>query len=85
MQVVLVQLCELLEPIGSTEYRDRKGRPKIVFYWKLRPLGGRFRATQEVDQLRWLTLEESVSLLSYEKDRALLRRAALTGPPRVDG
>jgi 8-oxo-dGTP pyrophosphatase MutT (NUDIX family) len=68
--------CELVEPIGSTEYRDRKGRPKIVFYWLLRPLGGRFRPGEEVDELRWLTVEEAVSLLTYERDRELLRRLA---------
>ncbi|WP_338202747.1 NUDIX hydrolase [Candidatus Nephthysia bennettiae] len=68
--------CELVEPIGSTEYRDRKGRPKIVFYWLLRPLGGRFRPGEEVDELRWLTVEEALPVLTYERDRELLRRMA---------
>ncbi|MDQ6921485.1 MAG: NUDIX hydrolase, partial [Candidatus Dormibacteraeota bacterium] len=68
--------CELGEPVGSTEYRDRKGRPKFVFYWRLRPLGGRFRPTDEVDELRWLTVEEALPVLTYERDRALLRGAA---------
>jgi 8-oxo-dGTP diphosphatase len=72
--------CELGEPIGSTEYRDRKGRPKTVFYWKLRPLGGTFRPTEEVDELRWLTLEEALPLMTYERDRALLRGAVATPP-----
>ena len=75
--------CELGEPIGSTEYRDRKGRPKTVFYWRLRPLGGTFRPTEEVDELRWLTLEEALPLLTYERDRALLRGAVAT--PRASG
>ena len=72
--------CELGEPIGSTEYRDRKGRPKTVFYWRLRPLGGTFRPTEEVDELRWLTVEEALSLLTYDRDRALLRGAVATPP-----
>jgi 8-oxo-dGTP diphosphatase len=71
--------CELGEPIGSTEYRDRKGRPKTVFYWSLRPLGGTFEPTEEVDELRWLTVEEALALLSYDRDRALVRGAMPIG------
>jgi 8-oxo-dGTP pyrophosphatase MutT (NUDIX family) len=72
--------CELLDPAGSTEYRDRKGRPKRVFYWRLRPLEGSFRPNQEVDELRWLPLQDALSLLTYERDRVLLR-----GTPGLDG
>ena len=69
--------CRLLRPIACTRYIDRKGRPKVVFYWKLRPLGGGFRPNREVDELRWLTLEESVATLSHPQDRKLLRVAEL--------
>jgi 8-oxo-dGTP diphosphatase len=70
--------CKLIRPIGATEYFDSKGRSKVVFYWELRPLDGRFEPTEEVDQLRWVTVEESLGMLTYERDRALLRSAGLT-------
>jgi 8-oxo-dGTP pyrophosphatase MutT (NUDIX family) len=76
--------CELVEPIGRTEYRDRKGRPKIVFYWLLRPVSGSFKPTEEVDELRWLTVEEALSQLTYERDRELLGRMA-PAPSGADG
>jgi 8-oxo-dGTP pyrophosphatase MutT (NUDIX family) len=65
--------CKLLDPAGSTEYVDGKGRPKVVFYWLLRPVGGRFRPSHEVDELRWLPLPDALSLLTYARDRELLR------------
>ncbi len=64
--------CELLGPIGCTEYTDRRGRSKTVCYWRMRPAGGRFTPGSEVDQLRWLTVEEALPLLSYDRDRAIL-------------
>ena len=33
----------------------------------------RFRAGTEVDEVRWVTVDEAVDLLSYRRDRALLR------------
>jgi hypothetical protein len=36
-------------------------------------VGGRFRAGTEVDEVRWVTVDEAVDLLSYRRDRALLR------------
>jgi 8-oxo-dGTP pyrophosphatase MutT (NUDIX family) len=69
--------CKLLSPIACTEYSDRKDRVKVVFYFRLRPLGGSFQPTEEVDDLRWLTLEESLTVLSYERDRKLVRKARL--------
>lgn len=67
--------CRLLRPVACTEYLDGKGRDKVVFYWVMRPVGGRFEPNEEVDELRWLTVEESLELLSYERDRALLHLA----------
>jgi 8-oxo-dGTP diphosphatase len=64
--------CRLLRPVACTEYRDGKGRDKVVFYWVMKPVGGRFEPNEEVDELRWLTVGESLELLSYERDRALL-------------
>ncbi len=59
--------------IPGTRYRDAAGRPKVVRYWTMRPVGGAFRPNSEVDELRWMPLAEAARALSYEHDRALLR------------
>lgn len=66
--------CELGEDLGEVRYRDRKGRPKRVRWWRMRPLGGEFAAGDEVDELRWLDAAGALELLDYEQDRALIRR-----------
>jgi len=65
--------CRLVRPAGYTSYVDRKGRDKIVFYWVMWPLEGSFTPSREVDELRWRTLPEALEMLSYERERALLR------------
>ena len=68
-------VCTLGERAGATEYRDRKGRPKIVRYWRMERRGGpEFSPNDEVDELRWLAPGEAVTLLSYEHDRELVSR-----------
>ncbi len=64
--------CRLQRPLGCTAYVDRRGRNKVVCYWIMRWQGGDFRPNYEVDQLRWLTLDEALPLLTYDRDRALL-------------
>lgn len=64
--------CELDRFVGHTEYRDRKGRPKVVAYWLMYVAGGVFSPNREVDELRWVSLDEADGLLSYERDRELL-------------
>jgi 8-oxo-dGTP pyrophosphatase MutT (NUDIX family) len=64
--------CRIVSFVGTTEYRDRKDRPKIVAYWAMTPEGGAFRSSEEVDELRWVDLSEAAELLTYERDRALL-------------
>lgn len=65
--------CRLERELGVVSYRDRKGRPKIVRYWVMRPLSGRFSATEEVDRVEWLPMGTALEALSYEHDRVLLR------------
>jgi 8-oxo-dGTP pyrophosphatase MutT (NUDIX family) len=74
--------CRLVRFIGHTEYIDRKGRPKAVAYWVMAPEAGVFAPNEEVDELRWLGLEEAADLLSYERDRELL--AVLTASDQVE-
>ena len=64
--------CSVERPLVSTQYVDRRGRDKVVSYWMMRPIDGEFRKTGEVDELRWLPLSEAISLLTYQRDRALL-------------
>jgi 8-oxo-dGTP diphosphatase len=64
--------CRLLDVVGTTEYVDRRGRPKEVTYWMMEVVGGEFAPNDEVDELRWLELDMARRALSYEHDRRLL-------------
>lgn len=64
--------CRLERALGSTKYRDHKGRQKVVHYWVMRALDGHFKPTKEVDALRWLPLAEAIDTLTYHHDRTLL-------------
>jgi 8-oxo-dGTP diphosphatase len=64
--------CRLIRFIGHTEYVDRKGRPKAVAYWVMEATGGSFTPNLEVDELRWVPLDEASRLLSYPRDRELV-------------
>jgi 8-oxo-dGTP diphosphatase len=66
--------CELLEEIGETSYRDGKGRPKLVRYWRMRAVAGEFVPHPEVDEIRWETPEDAARLLSWPRDLTLLER-----------
>jgi 8-oxo-dGTP pyrophosphatase MutT (NUDIX family) len=74
--------CDLLRFIGHTEYVDRKGRPKTVAYWIMAATGGSFSPNEEVDELRWLRLDEAAKLLSYPRDRELV--AVLVAADQVE-
>lgn len=65
-------LCELGEELDPVRYRDAKGRPKTVRYWRMTALSGDFSPSREVDELRWCTPGEALALLSYPHDRALV-------------
>ena len=64
--------CQVLEVVGTTEYVDRRGRPKEVTYWLMEVVAGRFAPNDEVDELHWLELDMARRALSYEHDRRLL-------------
>ena len=66
-------VCALEQELPSTGYHDSKGRPKRVRYWRLRIVGGALDFAHEVDVARWVSLEEAERLLTYERDRAVLR------------
>ena len=58
---------------------EHKGRPKRVRYWlmELAEEPGPFEPNDEVDEVRWVAPAEAFELLSYERDRELLRNARL--------
>jgi len=66
--------CTLAEPLEPTRYTDRRGRPKEVRYWRMDvALDTGFEVSDEVDELRWVPLEEAPALLTHAHDRALVR------------
>jgi 8-oxo-dGTP diphosphatase len=68
----------LEEELPSVSYRDGKGREKVVRYWLMEPAAEQasaFEPGAEVDDLRWCTAEEAIDLLSYRRDREVLREA----------
>lgn len=58
--------------IGSTNYTHRKGRPKIVAYYLMRGVAGSFEPNEEVDELRWVLLDEVADLLTWDRDKELV-------------
>jgi 8-oxo-dGTP pyrophosphatase MutT (NUDIX family) len=69
--------------LGVISYVDSHGRPKVVRYWQMRPPpGAEVRGMSEVDDARWVPLDEARTTLSYPHDRRLLRR--LAGEPPAD-
>jgi 8-oxo-dGTP pyrophosphatase MutT (NUDIX family) len=52
-----------------TSYRDRKGRDKVVRYWEMTvAAGAAFVPNDEVDELRWVALEDAAAILTYPHD-----------------
>jgi 8-oxo-dGTP diphosphatase len=61
--------------LGTVSYIDGKGRPKVVRYWEMTVADGtELRAANEVDEARWVTLEDAERLLTYDHDRSMLDR-----------
>ena len=63
--------------LPSVSYDDHKRRRKLVRYWLAEAEGGtgEFEPNDEVDELRWLSPNEAMSLLSYERDQGVLAAA----------
>jgi len=70
-------VCELGDELAVTEYEDSAGRPKRVRYFAMTPRDGSEPAPQnEVDEIRWLTLESARETLSYSRDYAVVDAAS---------
>jgi 8-oxo-dGTP diphosphatase len=63
--------CELGDEVGRTYYDDARGRSKEVRYFLMssRDEPG---PRNEVDEVRWVPLDEARSLLTYGRDVVLL-------------
>lgn len=61
--------------IGKTVY-PVKNTTKVVYYWTGKVVGGEFTPNNEVDEIRWLNIEDARDLMSYELDRQVLLKAA---------
>jgi 8-oxo-dGTP diphosphatase len=71
-EAALREVAELGRELEPARYEDRKGRDKLVRYFLMRPNGGEFEPTDEVDELRWLPPPDAIALLDYEHDRRLV-------------
>jgi 8-oxo-dGTP diphosphatase len=69
--------ARLVRELPSVRYEVR-GRPKVVRYWLMEvESDAGFVANDEVDELRWLEPAQGLALLSYDRDREVLRAAGL--------
>jgi len=62
------------EELQAVEYVDRKGRDKLVRWYRMDVDGepDEFVPNDEIDELRWLTPAEALDVVDYDHDRALL-------------
>jgi 8-oxo-dGTP diphosphatase len=65
--------CELGEELGRVRYVDGAGRNKEVRYFRMTG-GGEAGPANEVDEVRWVPLDEAAGVLSYRRDVELLDR-----------
>ena len=64
--------CELGEELATTRYHDIRGRAKRVRYWLMTPIEGDLQFRNEVDDGRWVSVDEARELLSYARDGQVL-------------
>jgi 8-oxo-dGTP diphosphatase len=65
--------------VGSNHYRDRHGRSKRVDWYLMDPIDGDFTPNDEVDEIRWVPVDQVHELLTHEDDYSLIEQAGL-GP-----
>ncbi|MFD2768452.1 NUDIX hydrolase [Micromonospora eburnea] len=69
--------------LPTVHYRS-EGRPKAVDYWSMRAAAtGGFQPDTEVDEVRWLGVDEAVRRVSYPHDAEVI--AAFAALPPVTG
>jgi len=69
---------------GSFSYLVRK-RVKVVLFWNMQiRQGSTFLANDEVDQLKWLPVDQALTLLQYAFEQDLLRAVVRAKWPGAD-
>jgi 8-oxo-dGTP diphosphatase len=67
----------LVRELPDVHY-ENQGRPKRVRYWLMEVVEDMgFSSNNEVDEVRWLSPDDALELLSYERDRQLIRAAGI--------
>ena len=64
-------------PLGEVNYLKKSGgaaREKVVHYWAMRAIGGAFSPNREVDELRWVSVDEAFETITRATDRDVLDR-----------
>jgi hypothetical protein len=69
--------CCLGRRIGQLVYQDQSGETKAVRYWEMHTLDGTFIPSAEVDEMRWLGLDDATALLTGEHDHRPLERMGI--------
>ncbi len=72
--------CTLERELPPVSYETRKGRLKIVRYWMMVAMGGVAEPRNEVDAVRWVSVDKALGQLTHERDHELL--AAFTTTAR---
>ncbi len=49
-----------------------RGKPKVVRWWLMKQTGGAFSINDEVDKIRWLSIDEARAKVSYRDTQRLL-------------
>ncbi|MEM9607521.1 MAG: NUDIX hydrolase [Actinomycetota bacterium] len=65
--------CRLGPELPEVRYEVR-GRPKVVRFWAMEAVGGELgpEDLEEVDEVRWVPLDEALTLVSYDADRQVI-------------
>jgi 8-oxo-dGTP pyrophosphatase MutT (NUDIX family)/phosphohistidine phosphatase SixA len=65
--------------LGEVRYLKNSGgaaREKVVHYWAMKAIGGAFSPNREVDEMRWLSIDDAREMITRSLDRDVLERFA---------
>jgi 8-oxo-dGTP diphosphatase len=77
--------CRILRFVQTVSYTDARGRPKVVTWWLMEPVGGALRADHEVDAVRWAPVGELPGVLTYPRDVEVVESSLGYRIPAPDG